>query len=522
MLHTKNRRRFTLELEPLESRLALSSFYVSPTGNDAAVGTINAPWKTVQHAVNSAAPGDVIDLRSGTYAGGIAINTPDLTIQSYPGERTAIVAPTNNASIGNNLDFFASGGKALNLDITGGYYYGVKFEQSGGTVDGCKVTGTGYYGIKVVPGADHVTISRTEVANTGLNGGGGGIDDVNGDYLTVSDCYIHDGSQSGIVAKGGLIGALIQRNRIVNFGDGIELGQTTDPIYMNPVENPNYYENIDGLVRNNIIQGTNYAGITISAAENPQVYNNTLIDTARVGQGSIYLTPATHNSVMTVTTSPSIVNNIVTRTVSTSLPLVFITSNGFTGTLTLDHNRYYNGGGTTSFWDERSSNGYYGTWATWPAHIGAEAGSSAGDPGIDATGHLVAGSPCIGAGRTLAEVTDDIDGDPRTGAYDIGADQYEAPAANQPPVAVAATATTVKNTPVTINVLANDYDPDGDSLTVTAVTKAAHGTVVLNADGTITYTPAIAFIGTDTFSYAISDGHGGTATAKVTVTVKRR
>ena len=46
-------------------------------------------------------------------------------------------------------------------------------------------------------------------------------------------------------------------------------------------------------------------------------------------------------------------------------------------------------------------------------------------------------------------------------------------------------------------------------LQVTAATKAAHGAVVINSDNTITYTPQAGFVGTDTFTYTISDGQGG-------------
>src|SRR5206468_3434849 len=61
-------------------------------------------------------------------------------------------------------------------------------------------------------------------------------------------------------------------------------------------------------------------------------------------------------------------------------------------------------------------------------------------------------------------------------------------------------------------VLGNDTDPDGDTLTVTAVTQPAsgHGWVTINADGALTYTQTVFVNGTETFTYAISDGHGGT------------
>src|SRR5918997_1345984 len=104
MLRARNRQRFCLD--PLESRLAMSGFYVSPAGNDDAAGTIDAPWKTVPHAVASAAPGDVINLRAGSYDGAVFINKPDLTIESYAGERATLTAPAHF----NNLFFYAEGG----------------------------------------------------------------------------------------------------------------------------------------------------------------------------------------------------------------------------------------------------------------------------------------------------------------------------------------------------------------------------------------------------------------------------
>lgn len=69
-----------------------------------------------------------------------------------------------------------------------------------------------------------------------------------------------------------------------------------------------------------------------------------------------------------------------------------------------------------------------------------------------------------------------------------------------------------------IDVLANDSDPDGDPLTITAVSTPAHGTAEITAGG-ISYTPMAGYSGADSFTYTISDGRGGTATASVSVTV---
>ena len=91
-------------------------------------------------------------------------------------------------------------------------------------------------------------------------------------------------------------------------------------------------------------------------------------------------------------------------------------------------------------------------------------------------------------------------------------------AVNDPPVAVADTLTTVEDTAGSVNVLTNDTDADGDTLNVISHTNGAHGTVS-TAGGIATYTPAANFHGADTFTYTVSDGHGGTAVGTVTVTV---
>lgn len=105
---------------------------------------------------------------------------------------------------------------------------------------------------------------------------------------------------------------------------------------------------------------------------------------------------------------------------------------------------------------------------------------------------------------------------------------------NDAPVAEDDTATTDEDTPVTVPapaVLGNDSDPDGDPLTVSSADTASAqgGIVTVNTDGSFTYDPdgqfeylAVNETDTDTFSYIISDGNGGTDTGLVTVTIDGR
>lgn len=91
--------------------------------------------------------------------------------------------------------------------------------------------------------------------------------------------------------------------------------------------------------------------------------------------------------------------------------------------------------------------------------------------------------------------------------------------ANRGPVAVDdAIVVEQDSTDNLIAVLANDSDPDNDPLTITAVSAPAHGTAVIDG-GAIRYTPVAGYSGSDSFTYTISDGRGGTASATVSVTV---
>ena len=153
----------------------------------------------------------------------------------------------------------------------------------------------------------------------------------------------------------------------------------------------------------------------------------------------------------------------------------------------------------------------------------------------------------VGTGKFAGELNDDIidyggafSGDggasgkaelwgPRGIAFDSSGNLYlsdtmnfvirKMAAKNTSPDAIDDTAESALNTPVTIKVLSNDSDPDGDTLTVPEAKNPAHGSVAINSDGTITYTPNPGFSGTDTFTYTIEDGYGGTDIATVTVNV---
>ena len=105
---------------------------------------------------------------------------------------------------------------------------------------------------------------------------------------------------------------------------------------------------------------------------------------------------------------------------------------------------------------------------------------------------------------------------PQQSSCDVGAIEY-VPA---PPVATDDTGNTDEDTPLSVpapGVLANDSDPNGDSLTVELSTGPISGTLSLNADGAYVYTPTLNFNGTDSFVYRAFDGN---LTDSATVTIQ--
>ena len=108
----------------------------------------------------------------------------------------------------------------------------------------------------------------------------------------------------------------------------------------------------------------------------------------------------------------------------------------------------------------------------------------------------------------------------KNGATDTGKVTVNVFPANDAPLAKNDTAVTNEDTMVTIPVLTNDSDIDGDELVISNTTVSTVGAKAQIVDQkSIDYTPALNFFGTDTFIYEVSDGHGGTGTATVTIEV---
>jgi parallel beta-helix repeat protein len=304
---------------------------------------------------------------------------------------------------------------------------------------------TGRDAIKITPKSNNATIRRCEIYNSGRiyppgtpleDRNAEGIDNVQGSGMKVQDSHVHDTSTNGIYFKGGASDVVIERNRVERTGEaGILVGFDTSPEFFDLAQNPQYYEAVRGVVRNNIVRDTDYAGIGLYASRDAVVANNTLINTARVGHGALYFGVTLQDfdpiAGRPANVSPRILNNLVQQTTSRG-PCVSIRFanelgglSGLSGASGIDYSLFGSSTGCR-FFDQRPGSvlDEGGSFAQWRQAALADAHSSEGAVALTADGHLTAGASAIGAGTTLTEVADDFDHQARTAPVDIGADEF--------------------------------------------------------------------------------------------------
>ncbi|WP_165967311.1 right-handed parallel beta-helix repeat-containing protein [Luteimonas aestuarii] len=428
-----------------------AELFVATNGNDSSGnGSSSNPYRTVKRAISAGTTGDTITIRAGTYNECDVRLRQRMTLRSPSGQRARIHCDINTSNtVTVQIDPGASGSRLSNLEISGGFFYGVMLQTNwyqGGpasntgasdvVLEDLLVHGTGRDGIKITPKSNRAIIRRVEIHSTGQrdSGNADGIDNVNGDGMLVEDSYIHDTATTGLYFKGGARNVIVQRNRIENTGNaGILVGFDTSPEFFDLTVNPQYYEAIGGIVRNNVIRNTAHTGIGLYSSRDAVVANNTIVNAAQSAHsaimfGIVFQGYGSHAG-RPPNLNPRIQNNLVIQNNNRCIEVRYSTELGglsaLSGSPGTDWNGYSNG---CTFRDSRPNSGISGagTLAQWRAARGTDANSKQAAYTVSASGHLPANSPAINAGTTVAEVTDDIDRQARVAPYDIGADEYMA------------------------------------------------------------------------------------------------
>ncbi len=452
---SRKNRGLPARFEHLEQRLALSTYYVSPTGSDSNAGTKTSPFATFQNAIKSLHPGDTLDAEPGTYAGLIAGWD---TVPATSGDPYGYIQGTAGSPVTIQADPTAPAGSVVinsrdnktrwGIDLEPGCNYvtisGITIKDTGGITDasdrggGIKATGTNdtinqcdvasiVYGFGLfADNANNIVMSDNTITKVGSQG--------NGNYG--HGIYI-SGSTSG--AK--LIGNLIYNNDLTGIhinGDASEggLGLVTNALIENNViyNNGQNAINADGiqssLIENNLIYNYQSYGICLyridaSAGSINNVIVNNTIDSgvSSTTDGAIRILDAS--------TGNTILNNILLDGTSIAFR---ISSNSVQGTVS-NHNVV-----PASAEIQSDDTGNLETFATWQASTSQDKNSFSATPAqlfVNPTGNgysEISTSPSIGAGTATDAPSTDIVGNarPSSNGYDVGAYEFEQSSTSPP------------------------------------------------------------------------------------------
>ena len=425
--------------------------YVSPDGNDsAAAGSIDKPFKSINKALAAASSGSTIILRSGVYREGInvRVSKSNITIKSRKDEWAVIdltaYEPGHDEDSGVWFYPGSSGGKLQSVEVMGGFYavcidtkwdWGNPGDPPGPgvsnvVIEDCKLHDSRNDVVKVKPNCNDITIRYNEIYNSGRayigysdfqtgERNSEGIDNVNGDRMIVQNNHIHDICSNGIYAKGGATDVLIENNLVEQtYGAGIMVGFDTSPEYFDPAVNPEYYENIRGTVRNNLIIDAGWEGIGLYASRDARVYNNTIINAVcgtRKYHSPIYFGVATQDwenpAGCPPNINPDIHHNIVSQPASYTNRIIDIRYatgvysfglSGLEGTPVMNNNCYYVAGRKATFTDNRPGSKLTNDdLSAWKSHINGDSGSIEADPALDAD-YIPTNIQCAEMGITVA------------------------------------------------------------------------------------------------------------------------
>jgi parallel beta-helix repeat protein len=277
--------RLVVALTVAASLCGAATFYVSPTGVDKNPGTAGAPWATLQHAVDTITPGDIILVESGTYVGCRISNSgteqAPKTLKAAPGAKVLINAPgpqnkhNSVVEIENNNKLKITDWVVGGVEITNSPRYGIHLRVSNRiTIDGNHVHDSRVTGI-FTSFSDHVLIENNESDHNGEHGIYHSNSSV---YGVIRANRSHHNASAGIHLNGdlsqgppGLIQFTTVESNLI-WENGLK---GASGINCDGVDNSTFRYNV---LTNNHANGISlYAVDAVHSSSHNKVYNNTII-----------------------------------------------------------------------------------------------------------------------------------------------------------------------------------------------------------------------------------------------------
>ena len=485
----------------------MTTYYVATNGSNSGNGSTESPWKTINHAMSAnLRPGDEVVVRPGTYNESVNI-TRDGSADGYvtlrsevPGE--ALIRPPSSAwnAISVNADYIVVEG----FDIGGARGDGIEANNVHHIVFRDNVVhDNGESGIQT-NWSEFITIEGNTTYGNASSGWYSGISlfenrNITGDTTTQGfRTIVRENVSYDNVTYGG---AHTDGNGIII--DDFQNSYGSSYGGSGPITNYNF----PTLVENNLVYNNGGKGIQILLSDNVTVRNNTAwhnnLDNQNDGtwRGEISNSQSSNNT---------FINNIAVADPTVNRNNTAIDNTSHSGyrnqNVVWEDNLTFNGAtGQTSVRTDgnnampSASNG--NLLGVDPRFVDPENGDFRLEPGSPAAG---IGYQYDGAGPTPEPVPE-----PNTAPVAADDSGFSTPAGEALSISSSA-------------LLSNDTDADGDSLSVTGVGSATHGSVSRDSGGNVTFTPEAGYQGEAGFSYTISDGKGGTDSARVTVDVQAK